>query len=122
MTSHWKMYKKCVLKYHDDYKNDYEKCGQLLKEFIEDNKKIFVDYRLWMDYASDQTKIHVNILLKCKDWNKLRAYYQPPLHKDMRFFLFIDDLHDILDVTDWASYASMRQKCNFEGLNGIYYI
>lgn len=114
MTSHWSKYKKCVLKFHDDYKSDPDLAFPQLKIFLSDNEKIFVDYRLWMDYAVQQTHIHVNFYLKCKDWNKLRMYYQPPLHKDMRFFLFIDDLHDIKDTTDWISYCSMRQHCNFE--------
>lgn len=114
MTSHWLKYKKCVLKFPDDIKRNPKEVLPMLKLFLSENDKIFVDYRLWMDYADKKTKIHVNFYLKCKDWNKLRRDYQPPLHKDGRFYLYIDDLNDINDTSDWISYSSMRQKVNYE--------
>lgn len=112
--SHWKRYKKCTLKFHDQYKNDHVMCEKLLLEFIDTNKSIFTDYIYKPDFGDIRVGFHYNFYLKCIDWQRLRKNYQGTDRVDTRMFFWIDDLESIYDTSDWISYMYMRKICNYD--------
>lgn len=113
MTTHWKKYRKVIVKFHDDVKYEYDSCEQLFEVFLRDNEKIFTDFHFKWDFAEKQNGYHVNMYLKCSNWTRITTQYQPPSQQDMRFFVKIIELLTIRDSCDWISYMYMRDRVNF---------
>lgn len=113
MSTHWKRYRKVVLKFHDGNKWDYDQCWKDFNIFLEDNFKIFTDFHYKWDYSGKVTGYHVNMYLKCSNVTRLVTQYVGPNRRDSRFFLKIMELDNIVDSCDWISYMYMREKVNF---------